>query len=163
MMHEVILAAAHDLPELSYDDGVEVLTEGVHDGRLLILTSGAVDVTRDGTSVSVIDQQGAVLGEVAALLNTTPTATVRSRGKSTFRVSYDPHAFFQASPGVALDIAVTLARRLDALTKYLADIKQQYADRDSHLGLVDVVLESLSVHQGATAEVGSDREPEAPY
>jgi CRP-like cAMP-binding protein len=162
-MLDVILAAAADLPELTYADGVEVLTEGVRDGRLLVLTSGSAEVSRDGVPVSTIDQPGAIFGEVAVLLDSPATATVRSRGTSTFRVSDDPEAFFRESPAVAIAIASTLARRLDALTRYLADMRQQYAGGDGHLGLVDVVLESLSVHQGAVADPGSDREREAPY
>jgi CRP-like cAMP-binding protein len=158
-----MLAAARDLPELTYDDGVDVLTEGAHDGRLLILTSGSVEVSRDGVPVSVIDQPGAIFGELAALLDSASTATVRSRGTTTFRVCDDPKDFFQQSPDVAIAVATTLARRLDSLTKYLADVRQQYADREGHLGLVDVVLESLSVHQGAVADPGSDRERDAPY
>jgi CRP-like cAMP-binding protein len=113
--------------------------------------------------VSVIDQPGAVFGEVAALLESPSTATVVSRGTSTFRVSEHPEEFFRESPEVAIAVAATLARRLDALTKYLADVRAQYAGGDGHLGLVDVVLESLSVHQGAVADPGSERERDAPY
>jgi CRP-like cAMP-binding protein len=158
-----MLVAAQRLPEITYEDGVDVLAEGVRDGRLLVLTSGTVEVSRDGVRVSVIDQAGAIFGEVAALLDSASTATVRARGTCTFRVTDDPQAFFRESPAVAIEVATTLARRLDALTKYLADVKQQYAGGDGHLGLVDVVLESLVVHQGAVADPGSDREREAPY
>jgi CRP-like cAMP-binding protein len=113
--------------------------------------------------VSVIDQPGAVFGELAALLQTPATATVRARGACTFRVCENPLDFLHARPEVALAIAQMLARRLDALTRYLVDVRMQYADRDDHLGMVDVVLESLSHHQGAQPDPGSDREREAPY
>jgi CRP-like cAMP-binding protein len=158
-----ILAAATDLPELSVADGVDVIVEGELQDRLLVLVSGTVVVSRDDTRVSTIDQPGALFGELAVLLRAPPTATVRTVGACTFRVCDDPWDFLRVRPGVALAVATMLARRLDALTRYLVDIRGQYSDRDDHLGIVDVVLESLSHHQGAAPDPGSDREREAPY
>jgi CRP/FNR family cyclic AMP-dependent transcriptional regulator len=43
---------------------------------------------------------------------------------------------------VTLHICELLARRLDALNKYLVDVKQQFEGHD-HLGMVDQVLETL--------------------
>jgi hypothetical protein len=69
----------------------------------------------------------------------------------------------RTNPEVAIGIAVTVARRLDLITGYLADLRRQYADRSDHLGVVAEVLESLSQHRGNAVEPGSDREPDAPY
>ena len=64
---------------------------------------------------------------------------------------------------MAVEIATTLARRLDLVTRYLADLRKQYADRADHLSVVDEVLESLLQRQVPTEEPGSEREPDAPY
>jgi CRP-like cAMP-binding protein len=160
---ETILAAAAELPSVAVAAGTVVISEGDPLLQLLVLESGAVAVSREDVPVATIDQPGAVFGELSVLLQAPATATVRTIDACTFRVSDDPPAFLRARPEVALAVATMLARRLDALTRYLVDVREQYADRDDHLGVVDVVLESLSHHQGADADPGSDREPEAPY
>lgn len=162
-MSSAILAASAELPELVVPAGDVVITEGVTEPRLLVLVSGRLEVSRDGVPFSLIDEPGAIFGEVAALLGGPATATVRAYEDSVLRVSDDPSGFMRSQPDVALAIATTLARRLGNLTSYLSDLRAQYADRDDHLGLVDVVLESISHHQGAAPDPGSDRETEAPY
>ena len=49
-----------------------------------------------------------------------------------------------------------------SVTSYLVDVKKQFEDQQSHLGIVDEVLETLVHAQGAGEEVdrGSDREPD---
>jgi CRP/FNR family cyclic AMP-dependent transcriptional regulator len=160
---EAILAASVELEEVTFPDGADVIVEGQVEVPLLVLVSGAVEVSREQVRVSFIDQPGAVFGELSALLSVPATASVQARGECVFRVCDDPPAFLRDRPELAVTIAQMLARRLDALTRYLVDIRNQYADHDSHLGVVDVVLESLSHHQGAQADPGSDREREAPY
>jgi CRP/FNR family transcriptional regulator, cyclic AMP receptor protein len=162
-MNESILAAAADLPVLSAATGTVLITEGEFPGRLLILESGSVEVTREDVSVAFIEQPGALFGELSFLLDAPATATARAAEPSVFRIAHDPAGFLRARPEVAIGVATMLGRRVDALTRYLVDLKEQYASREDHLGVVDLVLESLSHHQAADAEVGSDRESEAPY
>lgn len=162
-MFDVILAASADLPRADLPAGATLIVEGEHPRRLLVLEAGAVAVTRDDVEVSTIDQPGAVFGEMSVLLQAPATATVRTLRPCIFRVASDPESFLRARPEVALAVATMLARRLDALTRYLVDVREQYADRDDHLGVVDVVLDSLSHHQRVDADPGSDREREAPY
>lgn len=162
-MLDPILDAASGLREISFADGEDVLIEGESEGRLLILLAGTVEVSREAILVSLIDEPGAVFGEVAALLSAPASATVRARGECVFRVCDDPRGFLEAHPQAALAVAELLARRLDRLTRYLVDVRSQYADRTDHLAMVDVVLESLSHHQGPPPDPGSDRESEAPY
>jgi CRP/FNR family cyclic AMP-dependent transcriptional regulator len=158
-----ILVAAADLPEITVDDGAAFITEGEHQDHLLVLVSGQVEVSRENVLVATISTPGAIFGELAALLHAPATATARARGTCTLRISDDPQSFLRSRPEVALAIAEVLARRVDALTRYLVDVREQYADRADHLGVVDVVLESLSHHQGTKPDPGSDRELEAPY
>jgi CRP-like cAMP-binding protein len=160
---DVILSAAAELPQTDVAAGVTLIAQGDRMHRLLVLESGTVTVTRDDVAVATIDQPGALFGELSTLLRAPATATVRAVGDCTFRVAGDPEAFLRSRPEVALAVATMLARRLDALTRYLVDVREQYADRTDHLGVVDIVLEALSHQQAADAEPGSDREHEAPY
>mgnify|MGYP006160438699 CR=1 FL=1 len=41
--------------------------------------------------------------------------------------------------------------RLDGLTQYLVDVKQQFAGLTGHLGMVDQILDSLVVEEGRIA------------
>jgi CRP/FNR family transcriptional regulator, cyclic AMP receptor protein len=111
----------------------------------------------------VLDQPGTFLGEMAALLGGPATATVTAVGECRLRRSDDPQALMRSTPEVAIAIAVTVARRLDLVTGYLADLRSQYSDRSDHLGVVAEVLESLVQHSGDAIEPGSEREPDAPY
>jgi CRP-like cAMP-binding protein len=151
------------LPEVTFPDGTEVLAEGRRHHQLLILVSGAVRISAGGAEISVIDEPGSILGEMAILLKTPATATATTVGKSRFLRSVDPERLMREHPGLALEIAQTLARRLDLITRYLADLRRQYADREDHLGVVDEVLGSLLQHQGPDAQSGSEREADAPY
>jgi CRP/FNR family transcriptional regulator, cyclic AMP receptor protein len=160
---DAILAAAAELPILDAPTGTRVINENETPGQLLILVSGSVEITRDDVSIAYIDQPGALFGELSFLMGAPATATVRAAEPSVFRVSDDPAAFLRSRPDVAIAVATMLSRRVDALTRYLVDLKEQYASRDDHLGVVDLVLESLSHNQAADADVGSDREQEAPY
>jgi CRP/FNR family transcriptional regulator, cyclic AMP receptor protein len=152
-----------DLPEVTYPDGARVLVEGERHNRLLILVSGTVRVTASGADISSIEEPGSIFGEMAMLLDAPATATVTAVGECRFLHSDDPASLMRERPGLALEIAETLARRLDLITRYLADLRNQYADRSDHLAVVDEVLESLLQHQGPDVQPGSEREAESPY
>jgi hypothetical protein len=68
-----------------------------------------------------------------------------------------------SEPGFAVMLAQLLARRVDTMTGYLADLRRQYADHEGGLGMVDEVLASLSHSAPSDVEPGSEREPDAPY
>lgn len=157
-----VLESCADLPEVTFADGAEIFVEGRRHDDLLILVEGTVSISRSGVEISIIDQPGAIFGELAVLLDGPATATARAVGECRFLRCDSPQSLMRDRPGFTLLIAVTLARRLDLITGYLADLRSQYADRSDHLGVVDEVLESLMQHQGRAVEPGSDREPEAP-
>lgn len=161
-MLDVLEWAAH-LPEVTFADGAEIFVDGRRHRNLLILVEGTVRITKSDAQISIIDQPGAIFGEMAVLLDAPATATATAIGECRFLKSDDPETLLRDRPGFALEIAVTLARRLDVITGYLADLRNQYADRDDHLGVVDEVLESLMQHQGRVVESGSDRESDVPY
>jgi CRP/FNR family transcriptional regulator, cyclic AMP receptor protein len=125
----------------------DILIEQNHDtGRMLVLLEGEVEVLRDDVRVGKAAEPGACFGEMSALLHRTHTATVRATTPCTVAVIERPREFLASSPAAALHIAELLARRLDALNKYLIDVKNQYEGHD-HLSMVDQVLETLMHRQ----------------
>ena len=51
------------------------------------------------------------------------------------------------------------ATRLDGLTQYLVDVKQQFAGLTGHLGMVDQILDSLVHHQSGPTRTGLRARP----
>jgi CRP-like cAMP-binding protein len=97
---------------------------------------------KDDVTVASASEPGAIFGDLSALLGIPHTATVRAVRASTFHVVPNPRAFLEQNPSACLHLCELLARRLDAVNKYLVDVKQQFAGHD-HLGLVDSVLDTL--------------------
>jgi CRP-like cAMP-binding protein len=151
------------LSDATYPDGAQILVEGRRHHELLVLVSGAVRVTVSGAEIRTIDEPGAIFGEMATLLDAPATATVTAVGECRFKKADDAGSFMRDHPAFALEVASTLARRLDLITRYLADLRNQYADRSDHLGVVDTVLESLLQHTDNGVQPGSERETDAPY
>jgi CRP/FNR family transcriptional regulator, cyclic AMP receptor protein len=122
--------------------GEVVIEQGSPSGPLLVLIEGSVEILRDGVRVARASDPGLVFGEMSVLLGIAHTATVRSLKPSSFAVVEDPRAFLASSPEAGYHVASLLATRLDALTQYLVDVKQQYEGHD-HIGMVDDVLGTL--------------------
>ena len=158
-----LLAFVSELPTQVIRGGEVLITEGTHPGRLLVLASGAVVVEHDGVAFARIDVPGAVFGEMSAVLDRPATATVRAVDDVTVHVVHDPIAFLTDHPGAALTVLQTTASRLDGLTRYLVDVKRQFADASGHLGLVDQILDVLVHHQGPGATTGSARDPDGDH
>lgn len=137
-----ILDLVGKYPTQRFDAG-ELVIEQRHDsGRMYVLLEGEVEVFREGVRIAKASQKGAVFGEMSALLGGPHTATVRTRQPSIFAVIDDPRKFLASSAEASFHVAELLAKRLDALNKYLVDVKRQYEGHD-HLGMVDEVLEAL--------------------
>jgi len=131
------------LPAVSCAAGAVLITEGRSAAGLYFLESGEVEVLKGGELIAEVYEPGAVFGDMAYLLGSAPTATVRALTSCVFRHVADPREYFRQNPDVALHMAVILARRLDSLNRYLVDIKQQFKDRADHLGMIDEVLDAL--------------------
>ena len=78
-------------------------------------------------------------------------------------VAADPEAFLTERPGAALTVLRTTAARLDGLTQYLVDVKEQFAGQEGHLGMVGDILDTLVHHQAPPARPGSARDPEGDH
>jgi len=133
-------------PERTLAKGESLLEEGCQLGRLYALVEGSVEILKGDIQVNVVSRPGAILGEVSVLLNQPHMATVRALTPCrVFEVEHGVH-FLRAHPELNLHLARLLARRLNSVTSYLADMKAQYQDREDHLGMVDEVLEGLLHH-----------------
>ena len=118
------------LPVMRCPAGETVLTAGSTDGRLLVLRSGAVEVLKDGVQIAKVTAPGSVFGELAALLDQSHTADVRTLEQSEFDVADAPTLLANDSI-VTLYVAAILARRLDSANRAIIDLKRQLQSGES--------------------------------
>jgi len=148
-----------DTPLQTVPDGAILLAEGDLTGRVFALAEGELEVLRGETQVAILTEPGSIVGEMSVLLEAPHSATVRALGDAKVHRVNDGAAFFAEHPELGWSLARLLARRLNAGTTYLADLKRQFAGFDNHLEMVGEVLESLLHHQDTGHEPGSDRDP----
>lgn len=147
-------------PVQNFETGAVILQQGGASDHLLVLIKGEVEVLRDDIQVAKAATPGALFGEMSVLLNCPLTATVRTLRPSSFAVITNPRQFLASSTEASLKVAELLAGRLDALNKYLIDVKRQYEGHD-HLGMVDEVMETL-MNRPARRPVPRPEAPPAP-
>jgi len=114
-----VLAMCSTLPEIRLAKGDNLIEEAVRTDRLYVLKSGAFEVVRDGIRVVLINEPGAFLGEMSAVMGSAPTASVVAAEDSTVHVMDEASAAVQRRPELTYAIAQLLARRLSAVTSYL--------------------------------------------
>jgi CRP-like cAMP-binding protein len=157
-----LLDLTDDLQESRLAAGTTVCAQGDQGGPLWVLVSGSLSVIKDGVQVSLIDQPGAVIGEISVLLGTPITASVVAASDAVVRLAPDGTAFLEANPAALTFLATGLARRLQAATTYLADLTNQYGDSPG-LAMVGDVLGQLTTQQRPPARPGSARDPDPEY
>jgi CRP/FNR family transcriptional regulator, cyclic AMP receptor protein len=153
-----ILDMCEDVPPQELAAGTVLLPEGKRSGHLYVLRSGSVEVLRGDTQVAVVEEPGAVFGEMSVLLNRPHTATVRALTPVTVHVFDDAEKFLRSNPEIAFMVGRLLAGRLNAATTYLADLKQQFEGHSNHLGMVGEVLDTLIHQQDEEFNLGPERE-----
>lgn len=155
----MILVHFDEVPIRELGDGDILLQEGEQTGHLYALVEGRLVVLRGDTEVAVLAEPGSLIGEMAVLLDSPHTATVRAIGPAKVCAVEDGASFLSSHPGLSLLVARLLARRLNAATTYLVDIKQQFTGSGNHLELVGEVLETLMHQQGInTSNTASERD-----
>jgi CRP-like cAMP-binding protein len=154
------LAACQDLPERAVEAGVAILREGERSGKLFVLIEGSVEVLKGDVQITTAAEAGATFGEMSVLLSAPHMATVRTLTPSRFYVVENAFEFLNSAPQIGLGIARLLARRLQAMTSYLLDLKAQFEEHGDHMSMVDEVLETLTHHQDHEHAPGSDRDPD---
>jgi CRP-like cAMP-binding protein len=151
------------MPPRQLSPGETLIAEGDETVGLYELRSGSVEIVRGGVSVAVVAEPGALFGEMSLLLDRPASASVRALTETVVDEVADARSRMATDPEFAVGLARLLARRVDTMTGYLADLRRQYADHGGGLGMIDEVLASLSHSAPIDIEPGSEREPDAPY
>ncbi|MCW5721240.1 MAG: cyclic nucleotide-binding domain-containing protein [Devosia sp.] len=131
------------LEEKHFRSGQLMLSEGERLGKLYVLIEGEIEVIRERTQVTHVDEPGSIFGEMAVLLDMPHSATVRALSAVRAYEIPDALRFLDLHPEFSLAIATMLARRLYYTTSYLVDLQQQAAGKRQDLDLVDQILASL--------------------
>jgi CRP/FNR family cyclic AMP-dependent transcriptional regulator len=141
-----LLGILSTLPRREFAAGETVIAENSTTGMLFFLITGEVEVYKGEVPLASTSEPGSVFGEMSVLLGTSHRASVRAVEPSSFWVVEDGRQFLQNHPAVSMHVSEVLARRLDALNKYLVDVREQFEGHD-HLSMVDEVLEVLMHRQ----------------
>src|SRR6202163_1862675 len=118
--------------QLAFDAGAELLSEGRKTNRLYVLIEGEIEIVRDGVQVAVVNEPGAIFGEMSLLLDIPHTATVKALTRGRAYELEDAKSFLRSRPDTALFLAELLAQRLNEATTTMVDLKQHFqaqADR----------------------------------
>lgn len=134
------------LPKRDFGAGETIIEQDSTTGMLFFLIDGEVEVYKDDVPLAATSEPGSVFGEMSALLGTSHRASVKAVAPSSFYVVEDGRRFLESHPAVSMHVSELLARRLDALNKYLVDVRQQFEGHD-HLSMVDEVLAVLMHRQ----------------
>jgi CRP-like cAMP-binding protein len=160
-MADMLSLSAH-LPVIEVEPGDRIVEEGTTTGGIWVLVNGTLRVVKAGMHVNTISDPGAVIGEMAVLLDAPHSATVEAMSASTLRYAAEGAALLAGDVGITQLVAVGLANRLLFVTTYLADLTRQYADIPG-LSMVSEVLSGLEQHSGPPAVPGSMRDPDPEY
>jgi CRP/FNR family transcriptional regulator, cyclic AMP receptor protein len=160
---EELLTLARGAPSRTLAADEVLVDDGAPVGALFVLLEGALQIRKAGVLVAAVREPGACIGEMSLLLGVPATASVVAAEPSVVAVIDDAATMLDREPGLALALARMLARRLQSMTTYLADLKQQYADHEGGLGMVDVVLGTLMQAPGARTELRSARDPDPEF
>ena len=157
-----MLSLSASLPAVAFAAGDVVVEEGGASGALWVLVSGALRVRKGPVVVNTVTRPGALIGEIAVLLDGVNGATVEATEPSVLRHAADGKALLASDPAIARLVAIGLAERLNVVTTYLADLKRQYAGAPG-LAMVSDVLAQLAATQRPRARPGSARDPDPEY
>jgi len=158
-----LLTFATGFPPRSLGAGEVLIVDGDPVDALFVLLSGRLRIEKDGVAIATVTEPGACVGEMSLLLGINATASVLASEPSAVAVIEHAPGMLEGEPALSLALARLLARRLQVMTTYLADLKQQYADHEGGLGMIDVVLGSLMRSPSSGSALGSERDPDPEY
>lgn len=114
-----------DLPIIAVPEGETALEENVKDDAILILKSGAVEILKHGNVVATITSPGAMLGEIAVLLERGHTASAVAIQDCEFYVLEHAGEKLESNPKLYREVARALARRLMRLSEKTSTLLEQ--------------------------------------
>ena len=137
------------LPVESFSAGEAVFAEGTKTGRLLVLKSGAVGISKNGIEIARVAEPGAVFGELSALLDLPHTADVHALEPSEFHVA--DAALLLNDPAALLFVTTVLAQRVVGANAALIELKQQI-EAGAPRGLLEATADRIV---GMLSAIGS--------
>lgn len=140
-----LLALTQAQPRRTLAAGEALLEEGDEGGELYVLESGRLGVERDGVRLATIAEPGALVGEMAVLLGTDHSATVRAETAATVRVIADPIPFLEATPVVALQVATLACARLEATSALLVQLRKESEGKAAEQGILSRLFSAITV------------------
>ena len=154
-----VLDYCKGLSSTTLNDGEVLLQEGHKTNKFFVLIKGECEVLRGDFQINKVSEPGSIFGEMSILLDIPHMATVKSIGKSELYEVSNALDFLQSNNEITFYLAKGLAKRLNGVTSYLMDIKNQFRGKDDHYSIMDEVLESLVYNQDdEDIELGSDRD-----
>jgi CRP-like cAMP-binding protein len=114
-----------DLPARSYAKGDTILKEGGKDGEILFLKSGSIEIRVNDSPITTIATPGAMLGEVAVLLDRGHSAAAVALKDSEFYVLENAESALVSHPEINKEISRALARRLVRTSESIAELTKQ--------------------------------------
>ena len=135
---------AQHLPTEKLEPGTFLTLEGGRSGRVYVLETGKLTVLREGVKLATVDRPGALIGEMAVLLESPHSASVRAEGPVTVRVLADAAAQFAADPALALHVARLAVGRLNNTSALLVELQRSARNRPNELALVERLLGALA-------------------
>jgi CRP-like cAMP-binding protein len=142
-MMQSILEYCAGAAQLAFDPGAVLLREGRKTDRLYVLIEGALEIVRDGVQVALVNEPGAILGEMSVLLDVPHTATARALTSGRAYELEQARTFLRSRPDTAIFLAELLARRLNDATAAVVDLRHHLPGLADQLNNVRSILEGL--------------------
>ena len=144
-----LLETCRDFPVQTFESGETIIGENLKDGRIWVLKSGVVEVTKRGTQINRLSSPGSLFGEIGVILDQASGASVTAlESTDVYRID-DGEAFLRENSEVLQLVARLLALRLRNLTNELVEIREQVEAREEggdFRGQFDNVLQRLVDH-----------------
>ena len=139
-----VMERVESLPERAVEPGEVVVHAGGATGQLMFLKRGTLDIEIEDEHLMRVSEPGAVVGDIAVLLDRPHTATVRAAAPSALYVVDDPIRFLRNEPELLLYVARVLAERLNAVNHLLIDSRKRISEGGEKSGLLADVLGRVS-------------------
>jgi CRP/FNR family cyclic AMP-dependent transcriptional regulator len=141
------------LPLIAFDPGETILYSGSTTGQLFILRHGVVEIVRDGQQIATVSEPGAVLGELAVILDKPHTADVRAVERCEFHFA-EASTLLKENVAALLYVTAMLAHRLDAANTVIVEVKRDLESGKSPSMMQKALkkLEELLVPTGPVPE-----------
>lgn len=133
------------LPQEKLAPGTYLTTAGTRSGQLYLLESGSLTVTRDGVELATLEEKGAIIGEMAALLDIPHSANVIAKTPALVRVVADARTALAAYPALALHIATLACARLNATSALLVELRNASSGPERQHALMTRILGAISM------------------